>query len=34
MADAKFSDGAEQALRLKAESTDDLSVITTYVQIS
>lgn len=32
MADAKFSDGAEQPLRLKAESTDDLAVISTYVQ--
>jgi hypothetical protein len=32
MADAKFSDGAEQPLRLKAETTDDLAVISTYVQ--
>lgn len=32
MADAKFSDGAEQPLRLKAESADDLAVISTYVQ--
>ncbi len=32
MADAKFSDGAEQPLRLKAESVDDLAVISTYVQ--
>ena len=32
MADAKFSDGREQPLRLKAESADDLAVISTYVQ--
>ncbi len=32
MADAKFSDGTEQPLRLKAESADDLAVISTYVQ--
>ncbi|MEO1919816.1 MAG: DUF2948 family protein, partial [Paracoccaceae bacterium] len=32
MTDAKFSDGAEQPLRLKAESPDDLLVISTFVQ--
>lgn len=32
MADAKFEDGAEQALRLKAESADDLAVISAFVQ--
>ncbi|MGE4609802.1 MAG: DUF2948 family protein [Paracoccaceae bacterium] len=32
MTDAKFSDGAEQPLRLKAESPDDLAVISTFVQ--
>ena len=32
MADATFSDGAEQPLRLKAESADDLTVISTLVQ--
>ena len=32
MADARFEDGAEQALRLRAETVDDLTVISTYVQ--
>lgn len=34
MADATFEDGAEQALRLRAETTDDLAVISTFVQDS
>ena len=32
MADAKFSDGVEQALRLKAETVEDLEVISTFIQ--
>lgn len=32
MADATFEDGAEQPLRLKAETADDLAVISTFVQ--
>ena len=34
MADATFEDGSEQALRLRAESPDDLTVISAYVQDS
>ncbi len=32
MADARFEDGAEQPLRLRAETVDDLTIIATYVQ--
>ena len=32
MVDATFEDGAEQPLRLRAETSDDLTVISTYVQ--
>jgi hypothetical protein len=32
MADAKFEDGAEQALSLKAETAEDLAVISALVQ--
>ncbi len=32
MADATFEDGAEQPLRLRAETIDDLTIIATYVQ--
>jgi hypothetical protein len=32
MSDAAFKDGAEQALRLRAESPDDLSVVSALVQ--
>lgn len=32
MADATFEDGAEQPLRLKAETPEDLAVISTFVQ--
>jgi len=34
MADATFEDGAEQPLRLKAETANDLAVISTFVQDS
>lgn len=32
MADAKFEDGSENPLRLKAETAEDLTVISTFVQ--
>ncbi len=32
MADAKFHDGSENPLRLKAETAEDLAVISTFVQ--
>ena len=32
MVDATFEDGAEQPLRLRAETSDDLTVISAYVQ--
>ncbi len=32
MTDAIFEDGAEQALRLKAETTEDLTVLSTFIQ--
>jgi len=34
MADATFEDGAEQPLRLRAESAEDLAIIAAYVQDS